>query len=107
MRTKYRKVFTSQNEPEREFTLTFVIESTRTAHIVVSPEVYDKRRDVFLSIGKMHTTSGGSTHFIAESIFDYLKFDIDILPLATGCALGIIERVITTIASEENLQPCN
>lgn len=107
MRTKYKTVFISRNEEDRTFDLTFAIEATKRLHMITDVQVYDRKRDVFLELSRNPATNLDHWHCTAKSILDYIQFDVDILVVSTGASVSVVEKVITVIHSEDNLQPCN
>lgn len=107
MRTKYKTVFISRNEEDRTFDLTFAIEATKRMHMITDVQVYDRKRDIFMRLSRHTSTELDQFHARVDSIQDYLHFDIDILAQPTGAFVSVVEKVITIIHSEDNLQPCN
>jgi len=106
MKNKYTTKFTSKNEKDRVFTLSFQIEPCTHIHVIANVQCYDHRRDVYLNCTRKSITRI-NWHGTFESVVDYLTFEVEICPTPTGATVSVIEKVITSIAFIENLQPCN
>lgn len=101
---KYNYEFTSQNDENEKFTLTFEVVSLRREHSLVAVKVYQHRGDMFCKVTTHKSNARHSLH--VESIHNAMKFGIDIYVRPDGCEIFVVENVLTTIAHTETLKPC-
>lgn len=100
---KYSYDFTSRNDENEKFQLTFEVIPARHMHSVIDAKVYQRRGDMFCKVVNHKSNNRHSLH--VESIHNAMKFGIDIYVRPDGCEIFVIENVLTTIAHESTLKP--
>lgn len=101
----YKVEFTSKNEEDEKFTLTFSVERTKHTAIITDPDVYEHKTDKFCCLVEDKTGQNITRRFRAESLTNWLAFQVEIHIVGEQVHCHVIERVVTFLVQNSDLQP--
>lgn len=100
---RYQYGFTSNNDEDEKFVLSFEVLPAQVLHVVCDAKVYQRRGDMYCKVTSHVADKRTCLH--VESIHNSMKFGIEIFVHPKGCEIFVIEKVVTTIAHAVNLKP--
>lgn len=98
----YFLAFTSQNDEDEKFELSFEVLPSRKMPAICNVQVYQRRGDTFCEV-TLHAADK-RTCIHVKSIHNSMQFSIEIFAALQSCEIFIIERVLTTIV-HKTIQP--